>query len=203
MTNKKNSPDNPPVYNYDIIMVFLHCDNLSGFDKKINYLNFVKNHKLSNNPFFDKYNGQLPFEKQIDDKIEELILLNKLSQSPDTSKNNFDSENSVVKIISKYGYSDIVRIFEAMKSSGIISDKTEVPQIVNIFFNDPVENQKKADSYYATKSNIFDESIASSRSDNMMLFIKRLIETSFGNNKKKLSEIYKFTDDLYDKAPPP
>ena len=68
---------------------------------------------------------------------------------------------------------DIVRICEAMYSSGIISAKTEIKQIAQLFFSDPKDIEKFVSNYNSQKKKILDQD-SESNDQNLIHFIKIL-----------------------------
>ncbi len=70
---------------------------------------------------------------------------------------------------------DIVRIFEAMLKAGIISSKTEIKQIAQLFFTDPIDISSFEKNYNATAHRLKDQASLST-SKNLNHFIKLLSE---------------------------
>jgi len=87
---------------------------------------------------------------------------------------------------------DIVRIFEAMFATGIISAKTEIKQIAQLYFNDPLDIDKFVDNYNSQKSRI-GYNASKSNSPNLKLFIEEL---SKGLKEKDVDEIIDYLGKL-------
>jgi hypothetical protein len=99
------------------------------------------------------------------------------------------------KITIKAGVTDIVRIFEAMKEAEIISKKTEVSQIADLFFNTAEDKKKFIATYNARKSDITNLD-RSSNSTELEEFIITLIEKSFVNKDKVLENLVSHIEQL-------
>ena len=82
---------------------------------------------------------------------------------------------------------DIVRIFEAMYSSGIISAKTGIEQVARLFFNDP-EGIDKFVTYYNNQKNRILEEGSKSNSKNLKQFIKLLLNELKKSDVKDIVE---------------
>ena len=121
--------------------------------------------------------GKSGFVEEIQNGINELV---------NTQDQNLNV--NIVKINARSGLSDVVRIFESMKESGIISAKTEVSQIVSIFFSESVDNKRAIDTYNRNNSEIRNDE-SNSNSKQLVEFTKILITKSFGRKKKVLEEI--------------
>ena len=86
---------------------------------------------------------------------------------------------------------DIVRIFEAMFEADIISSKTTIKQIAEIFFNEIPEQIKFVNKYYSTRDQIKKKD-SSSNSDRMLKFVMILIEKNFKKKEKELEKLIYF-----------
>lgn len=106
-----------------------------------------------------------------------------------------EDERSIVKIAGKYGLVDITRIFEAMKEAGIISTKTEVSQIVGIFFNEKLEQKYNIAKYNATINNTL-KKYRTSNSSELLDFIKIIVNKSFTGKEKELEELEEYISKL-------
>lgn len=96
--------------------------------------------------------------------------------------------NKIYIKIEKNGLSDVVRIFEAMNEAGIISTKTEVKQIVQMFFKEANDIKALEANYNATKSRIKNHR-SSSNSKELVKFIIYLCGNSFHDKEVELHEI--------------
>lgn len=141
------------------------------------------------------------FEKRIDEilyfadlfqNLNDLIALHKENLRLKLNLNNsIEPVKPIVKINSK-GLTDIVRIFEAMKEAEIISYKTEVSQIINIFFSEPKEIMKESKIYDGSKSHIINQQ-SKTNSKPFTNFIKILTESL---KDKEQEEIIKHIENL-------
>lgn len=122
------------------------------------------------------------------------ILENEIKKIDEEIKTN-NMVQGIVKIKGKYGLVDITRIFEAMKKAGIISTKTEVLQIAQIFFSDALERNKFITKYNSTKSD-FKKNFTNSNSAELLDFIKILISSSYDKKESELLELEKHISEL-------
>jgi hypothetical protein len=94
-----------------------------------------------------------------------------------------------IKILT--GISDIVRIFESMKKAGIISNKTGIKQIAEIFFTEVQDINSFEKKYNATKNRLQKEKSVT-RSCEVFSFIKYLCEDCYSNNELKTDELISY-----------
>jgi len=99
-----------------------------------------------------------------------------------------EEEGSIVKIAGKYGLVDITRIFEAMKEAGIISTKTEVSQIARIFFAEKLKQKDFISKYNSAKKDI-KKDFSSSKSKELLEFLKILITVCYNSKEYELLEL--------------
>ena len=100
------------------------------------------------------------------------------------------------KIKVKSSLSDIVRIFEEMKRSGIISSKTSTQQIAELFFTDTAEKLRFEKNYNAVKNRI-KRDYSSTNSTAIKEFLVNLSVNISGSKSTELEEIiYQLTRNL-------
>lgn len=169
--------------------VIQHCNAIEDMEDQIKYLHCVLHEWKNNRPELDPNGGMVPnFEERIKNDIE---IREKLILGEGTGRTEKDFQNineNIVKITGKYGPTDITRIFEAMKTANIISLKTEVPQIARIFFADPAKRKELESMLYARKRDTV-EMDRNSNSQELVEFIKILIEKSFSKKENVLEEL--------------
>ena len=85
------------------------------------------------------------------------------------SESGGDAKN-IERMKVKSSLTDVVRIFEAMKESEIISNKTPVKEFAAMFFHEPTEKYLFERNYNATKSRLKNDG-SSSNSDELVEFI--------------------------------
>ncbi len=95
----------------------------------------------------------------------------------------------------KSSFSDIVRIFEAMKQAGIISDKTPVRQFAELFFSDISGQIRFERNYNATKNRI-EKLKSTSNSKELLDFILLMIENCFKGKDLELEKIVRHIEYL-------
>ena len=99
----------------------------------------------------------------------------------------------LVKINGKM--SDIVRIFEAMKKTEIISTMTEVVKIGRIFFRDNTNMKKFVDAYKGRKSDTI-KLERSTTSEPLVEFVKELVKISFKGRNDELDSLRSFLEKM-------
>lgn len=170
-------------FNFVREKVIAKCGEFETVEDQVKYLRFVLKEKKNNPPEIDENVGLKPsFEEFMQWEIEEKVT-KKHDEEKEKANNEIINDDSVIKIISKSGVSDIVRIFEAMYDANLIAMNTEVTQIAKIFFTEPLKLKNFADQYYARKDDI-ENFERNSNSKELVKFVKILIEKSF--NKKEL-----------------
>jgi hypothetical protein len=155
-----------------------YCSELPSIEDQIGYLAFVLKEWKNNPPELDQNIRRIPaFEIFIQNEIEfrKLLLETDNMLTP-----------GVVKITGRVP--EVVRIFEAMKSSEIISLKTEASQIGKIFFSEKFDVKTFAAKYNARKKDLIAEE-RSTRSETLLKFLKGLIEISYKGNPEMLDKI--------------
>jgi hypothetical protein len=173
-------------YNGDEKEIIKHGDGLDP-EGRIKYYEDVIN---------DLYVVHGAFKRDL--YMEESSLKKKLEKEIEKAKSeisNTEQIGTIVKIKGKYGLVDIARIFEAMKEAGIISTKTEVSQIAQVFFSDALDRNKFVTKYNATKSD-FKNNMTNSNSAELLDFIKILISNSLDKKKSELLELEKHISNL-------
>lgn len=166
-------------YNSDEKKIIEHGNSLDP-ERKIKYYEAVIN---------DLYVVHGAFKRDL--YMEDNSLRKKLEKEIEKIKKELSSVEqlgAIVKISSKTGITDIVRIFEAMMDAHLISMDTEVTQIANIFFKEKLDAKKFADQYYARKDDI-DNYNRNSNSKELVNFVKVLLEKSFNKKGSVLDDI--------------
>lgn len=178
---------------YEIVFKKTNIDNhvrkIESNRDKIAFLSLVLREYHNNDVYkFDLTlkKGMPPttLERELKADIEHLERL-------DNTQTGKSSEKLIPPIHSKVSMSDIVRIFEAMREAEIISFKTEVKQIAQMFFKYPGFEG----SYNSTKSRI-EKNESQSNSKELEKFIKILCEKSFKKKGKVLDSIIEYLEKL-------
>lgn len=99
------------------------------------------------------------------------------------------------RIKTKSSFSDIVRIFEGMKATGIISIKTPVKEFAELFFSDISDKLYFERKYNSTKNRIEKEK-SSSNSKELLYFILYLIEKAYKGKEEELEKIIKYAEEM-------
>ncbi len=94
------------------------------------------------------------------------------------------------RIMIKSSLADVVRIFETMKATGIISLKTEVKQFAELFFYEVTDKISFEKKYNATKSRMKKEG-SSSKSEELFIFVITMINTSYKGKGAEIERIIK------------
>jgi hypothetical protein len=166
------------------------CSKYSSLEEQIDYLIYVEKKWISERPLLDPNGpGRPNFEERIRAEIE--LRENKYKLKEDRTK----LPDGIVKIKGKTGLIDITRIFLAMDKSNIISHKTEASQIARIFFSEPLERDKFARKFTASKIDL-EKHDYNSNSNELLEFTKILIEQSFNKKEKQLRELDKHINKL-------
>ena len=167
-----------PTFDYKREEVMEYCDKLPTIEEQIRYLGFVLLEKKNQPPELDWNIGRMPtFEKFLKNEISyrKLLLKTGNKQTP-----------SLVKITGKL--SEVVRIFDAMKTAGIISMRTEASQIGRIFFTEKIDIKNFASKFNARKKDLIEEE-RSTASEFLLNFINNLIEISYKGKPGMLDKI--------------
>ena len=165
---------------YDFVRenVMKYCGTIPTIEQQIRYLEYVLLEKRNRPPDLDENLGLKPtFEKFVKHEIKYRKFLMKFTDKQTAG---------ITKITGRV--SDIVRIFEAMKRSEIISFKTEATQIGRIFFSEKADIKNFELSYNARKKEIRDEERCTS-SEPLLKFVNDIIETNFRGKPEKLDLI--------------
>ncbi len=173
-------------YNGDEKKIIEHGNSLDP-ERRIKYYEAVINDLYVVYGAFDrdKYMGENTLRNKLEREIEKA----------NKELSSIELLGNIVKIKGKYGLVDIARIFEAMKNAGIISTKTEVSQIAQIFFTDTLERTKFITKYNSTKSDI-KKNFTNSNSTELVEFVKILISSSFDKKGSELLELEKHISEL-------
>lgn len=108
-------------------------------------------------------------------------------------------QEQIIPIQIRSSITDIARIFDCMKRAGIIESVIHPKKIAQIFFDSPKEKKKLANSLNARMVDI-SNSQRNSNSNNLLEFIKILIEQSFSKKSNYLEKMSKYIDELRDKV---
>lgn len=183
----KNSKNEIQHFNFELEKVLGLSKKMKNNEESIEYLRKILRLKKNNKTIIDNSldNPDYDFVTEVKAEIKRLKRTDGKSEKGKTEIKNTDN---IVQIISKSGVSDIVRIFEAMFDSHIISMKTEVTQIAKMFFSDPLEAKNFTDQYYARK-NDNDKFNRNSNSKELVKFIEIIIEKSFNKKETILDEL--------------
>lgn len=160
-------------------------------DKKVTYNNLLKAIQDNSSKLTKLKKRVVPDLKY----YEEMMKLNNEENNTEDGNKHIENEIDSItlpKIRINSSLSDIVRIIESMKKSNVISSKTEVKQIVNLF-NDPKMTEAKFNS---TKSRL-DKQESKSYSLELKNFVKLLTEKSYKGKDKILNELIKHLEKLY------
>ncbi len=95
----------------------------------------------------------------------------------------------------KSGMTDVVRIFEAMKEEGVISSKTTVKDIAELFFSEPADKYLFEKKYNSIKNRLKKDG-SSSNSEELIMFVLTLCRKSFYDKEYALEKIIKSLDEL-------
>lgn len=107
--------------------------------------------------------------------------------APKTTKVTSERKSEPDKILITEEQVDIVRIFEAMYSSGIITAKTEARQIAQLFLSDSGGIEKFVANYNNQKRKILEEG-TKSNSKNLKQFVKLLLKDLKKSDVKDIVE---------------
>lgn len=176
-------------HDYNRKKIMHECEALNNLEEEIEYLVKVKHEYLTNRPAMDVNQ----FEKVglvefLDEQIEYR------EKKVEVSMDNYKKTNIVgkIKLVDGKGYSDIVRIFEAMKRTEIIDKSTKVTEIAQLFFE---EKKTFTEKYYSTKSTNINYK-TNSISDKLYDFITLVIEGAYKERQNKKDELIEFIDKL-------
>jgi len=133
------------------------------------------------------FGGMKSFKESIKDKITVIEDVGK--------KEEMAGMNEIDRISLKTSMADIVRIFEAMKEAGIISLKTEVKQIAELFFGEVADKNSFEKKYNATKCRIKKEESAS-KSAELFQFIITVINKSYKGKGAEIERIIKYLETM-------
>lgn len=165
-------------FGFDREKVIERCKGLNDNEDKINYLGLVLLEYENHPPKVDVNAGIKPsFKKFIKREIKCAERLLKL-------RNN--TPRGITKITGRV--SEIVRIFEEMKRSYIISPKTEASQIGSIFFTEQADIKNFAAAYNARKKDLVKEERRTS-SEALLNFVLGMIDGCFAGKREILDRI--------------
>ncbi len=116
------------------------------------------------------------------------IELANIIEGSETGSRNASSYTGVSKIKVKSSITDIVRIFEAMKTAEIISMKTSVAQFAELFFSETIDVKRYEANYNARKSETINLG-RNSNSKQLENFVKIIINDSFDKKDRVLESI--------------
>ena len=162
------------------------CIELATIEEQIKYLSFVLLEKKNNPPELDENLGLKPsFEEFIKNEIKFRKMLIKIGNKSTACLQDGQSKE-IIKINGKLH--EVVRIFESMKTAEIISPKTEVSQIGNIFFTEKIAVNSFVSRYNARKKDLISEE-RSTKSESLFKFLTGLIEISYKGKPEMLDKI--------------
>ena len=167
-----------PTFDFIREEIMEYCSELPSIEEQIGYLAFVLKEWKNNPPELDQNIRRTPaFEIFIQNEIEfrKFLLETDNMLTP-----------GVVKITGRVP--EVVRIFEAMKSSEIISLKTEASQIGKIFFSERIDVKTFAAKYNARKKDLIEEE-RSTTNESLLKFVNDLIETSYKGKPEMLDKL--------------
>ena len=133
------------------------------------------------------FGGVKSFKERIKDKIEII------EGGENNSGGTFKQKDERMKIKSRF--SDVVRIFESMKESGIVSNKTTVKQFGELFFSNMADILIFERKYNSTKNRIEKEN-STTNSEELLNFTLYLIENGFKEKDEALEKIIKHVERL-------
>lgn len=173
-------------FNFIREKVMKFCIELATIEEQIKYLSFVLLVKKNNPPELDENLGLKPtFEEFIENEIKYRKMLIKMGNKS-TACLQGGQTKEIIKINGKIH--EVVRIFEAMKAAEIISMKTEVSQIGNIFFTEKIDVNSFVSRYNARKKDLISEE-RSTRSESLLKFLNGLIEISYKGKPEMLDKL--------------
>lgn len=172
-------------FNFEREEIEKKCEAYATLNEQIRYLECVLKEYKTNPPDLNVNFGISPtFEEWIEAQLRWLSYLINESES---------KVEGFVKINGKM--SDIVRIFEAMKKTEIISTMTEVVQIGRIFFRDNTNMKKFVDAYKGRKSDTI-KLERSTTSEPLVEFVKELVKISFKGRNDELDSLRSFLEKM-------
>lgn len=165
-------------YNGDEEKIISHGNGLDP-EEKIKYYEDVINDLYVVHGAFDrdKYMGENTLRKKLEHEIELAKHELKLEENL----------QDVVKIHTSLNISDLARIFESLKQTKLISDKTQITQIIRIFFSGKEQTSKEKQYSNRRSDTIAGEK--STDSSDIAIFIKKLLELSYKGKTETLEEI--------------
>ncbi len=177
---------NSTTFNFIREKVMKFCIELATIEEQIKYLSFVLLEKKNNPPELDENLGLKPsFEEFIKNEIKFRKMLIKIGNKSTACLQDGQSKE-IIKINGKLH--EVVRIFESMKTAEIISPKTEVSQIGNIFFTEKIAVNSFVSRYNARKKDLISEE-RSTKSESLFKFLTGLIEISYKGKPEMLDKI--------------
>ncbi|MEJ2616870.1 MAG: hypothetical protein P8Z35_18090 [Ignavibacteriaceae bacterium] len=102
---------------------------------------------------------------------------------------------SCSKILILTKKADIVRIFDAMYETDMISTQSTIKQIAELFFNEVKAKSDFVNTYNSTKDQM-EKNESSTNSKKILRFIMVLAEKSFRHKRKELDQLIKFLTTL-------
>ncbi|MCH7973386.1 MAG: hypothetical protein IH949_05795 [Bacteroidetes bacterium] len=157
------------------------CEKFSSYEDEIEYLERIKVEYETNPPKLDP-NTRNPIK--FVDFVDKQIQYRKASIERD--KKAAEEDDDLCRITGDRG--NIIRIFEAMKKTGIIDTNTKPKYIVKIFFREK-EAIRETSKYYSNKSKDIEKLETKTTSTELVNFVKVLVEESFGGKREILQKI--------------
>jgi hypothetical protein len=192
---KEKGMEKYKLHNFVREKIIDECELIEDLQEQINYLEEVKFYYKTKPPELDVNIRRTPrLEEFLDYKIKLIEGRLKTNQNDKNVSGELGNKKNLqkVKLTDGKGYSDIVRIFEAMKEAEIIDKKTKVPEIAQMFFE---ENKTFTAKYYSTKSTNKNYS-TNSISERLFEFIMIIIKGAYKNRQNKRDELVEFIEKL-------
>ena len=176
---------------FDRNEIIKKCNKITDLVKQIDYLKEIKHQYITEPPVMD-VNLLLPNEMGLVEYLD--IQIEYRKEKIEVSVENKATTNVVdkIKLVDGKGYSDIVRIFEAMKKSEIIDKGTKVTEIAQLFFE---KKDTFSGKYYSTKSTNKNYN-SNSISEKLYEFITIVIKEAYQNRQNKRDELVEFIEKL-------
>ncbi len=173
------------IFNENIVLIIKHGDKLIP-EERIKYYEAVIHELYVVRSAFkrDLYMEETSIKKQLEKELE------KTKQEIDREEMNSD----IIRIRTTLSVSDLARIFESLLMTKLISEKTEIKQIMRLFFSSQAI-QAKAKQYSNRKNDTILLTNPSEKND-LAEFIKKLLELSYKGKPDILDEIIDHAEKL-------